>query len=205
MKDIIKITLNLAILFVLAGAVLAIVYAKSEPQIVRVMKMEKQKALKALIPEAAVINSAGSYQPLPGRTSHYYVAKDKSGKPIGYIASSWSKGYSSFIHLFVALDPAMRIKAIKVLHEKETPGLGDDIGKKYFQDRFKGKTLNELVVVKVPDPTKIQAVTGATISSKACTRGVRTGVKFLMKTYGPQNPKGAAASAAAETEKGGNK
>ena len=186
MKDTIKITLNLAILFVLGGAVLALVYARSEPQIVRVVKMEKEKALKALVPEAAVINSAGSYEPLPGRTAHYYVAKDKNGKPVGYIAGSWSKGYSSFIHLFVAVDPSMRIKSINVLHEEETPGLGDDIGKKYFQNRFKGKTFDELQVVKVPDPNRIQAVTGATISSKACTRGVRAGVRFLMKTYGPQ-------------------
>ena len=194
MKDIIKITLNLAILFILAGAVLAFVYARSEPQIRRVVRMEKEKALKALIPEASVINSAGSYEPLPDRTSHYYVAKDKQGKTVGYIASSWSKGYSSFIHLFVAVDPAMRIKAIKVLHEEETPGLGDDIGKKYFQDRFKGKTLSQLVVVKAPDPTKIQAVTGATISSRACTRGVRTGLQFLIKTYGPQKGPAAANS-----------
>ncbi|MDA8387815.1 MAG: FMN-binding protein [Nitrospiraceae bacterium] len=190
MKDLIKITLNLAILFVVAGSILALVYAHSEPQIVRVVKMEKEKALKSLIPDASVINSAGAYEPIEGRTSHYYVARDRNGKTIGYIASSWSKGYSSFIHLFVAADPSMRIKAIKVLHEEETPGLGDDIGKQYFQDRFKGKTLDELVVVKAPDPTKILAVTGATISSKACTRGVRTGLEFLIKTYGPQSVAG---------------
>ncbi len=185
MKDLVKITLNLAVVFILSGAVLAFVYAGTEPRIKTIEKIEKQKALKSLIPEASVINSAGSYEPLPGKTAHYYVAKDKNGKPIGYIATSYSKGYSSIIKMMVAADPTMRLIGIKVLDEQETPGLGDDVKQKYFQDRFKGKTLDQLVVVKTPDPTKIQAITGATISSKACTKGVRTGLKLLMKTYVP--------------------
>ena len=185
MKDLIKITLNLAIIFICAGAILAVVYAGTEPRIELTKKLEKEKALKSLIPEAAFINTAGTYEPLEGKKAEYYIAKDKNGKPVGYIASSYSKGYSSIIHLFVAVDPAMRVKAINILDEQETPGLGDDIGKKYFQDRFKGKTLDQLVVVKNPDPAKIQAVTGATISSKEATKGVRTGVEFLMKTYLP--------------------
>ena len=187
MKDLMKITLNLAIVFVLSGAVLAMVYAGTEPRIRAIKKVEKQKALKSLIPEASIINTAGVYEPLPGKTAHYYVAKDKSGKPIGYIATSYSKGYSSIIKMMVAADPEMRLKGIKVLEEQETPGLGDDVKQKYFQDRFKGKTLDQLVVVKNTDPTKIQAITGATISSKACTKGVRTGLKLLMKTYIPGN------------------
>ncbi len=187
MKDLMKITLNLAIVFVLSGAVLAMVYAGTEPRIRAIKKVEKQKALKSLIPEASIINTAGVYEPLPGKTAHYYVAKDKSGKPIGYIATSYSKGYSSIIKMMVAADPEMRLKGIKVLDEQETPGLGDDVKQKYFQDRFKGKTLDQLVVVKNTDPTKIQAITGATISSKACTKGVRTGLKLLMKTYIPGN------------------
>ncbi len=185
MKDLLKITLNLAIVFVFSGAVLALVYAGTEPRIVAIKKQETQKALKSLIPEASFINAAGSYEPLPGKKADYYVAHDKSGKPIGYIAASYSKGYSSIISMMVAADTNMRLKGIKILDEQETPGLGDDVKEKYFQDRFKGKTLDQLVVVKNPDPARIEAITGATISSKAATKGVRTGLEFLIKTYVP--------------------
>ncbi|MDA8086877.1 MAG: RnfABCDGE type electron transport complex subunit G [Nitrospiraceae bacterium] len=187
MKDLAKITLNLAFVFIFSGAVLALVYAGTEPRIETIKKVEKQKALKSLVPEASFINSAGSYEPLEGKTAHYYVAKGKDGKPIGYIATSYSKGYSSIIKMMVAADTNMRLKGIKILDESETPGLGDDVKQKYFQDRFKGKTLDQLVVVTNPDPTKIQAITGATISSKAATRGVRAGLKMLIKTYMPGN------------------
>ncbi len=206
MKDMLKITLNLAIIFIFAGAILALVYAGTEPKIELTKKLEKEKALKSLIPEAAFINTAGVYEPLEGKKAEYYIAKDKEGKPVGYIASSWSKGYSSKINLLVAVDPSMRIMAINILDEEETPGLGDDIGKQYFQDRFKGKTLDQLVVVKTPDPTRIQAVTGATISSKAATKGVRTGVEFLMKTYLPgKGVTNGAASNAPDKGEGGHK
>ncbi|MDA8089354.1 MAG: RnfABCDGE type electron transport complex subunit G [Nitrospiraceae bacterium] len=187
MKDLIKITLNLVIVFLFAGAILALVYAGTEPRIEVIKKEETQKALKSLIPEASVINAAGTYEPLEGKKAIYYVANDKNGKPIGYIAASYSKGYSSVISMMVAADTNMKLKGIKILDEEETPGLGDDVKQKYFQDRFKGKTLDQLVVVKNPDPTKIEAITGATISSKAATQGVRTGLEQLIKTYVPNS------------------
>ncbi len=183
-KEIIKITLNLVMVFIFAGVILALVYAKAEPQITLNKKVEKENALKALIPAAANITSMGTYQPLEDKTAHYYKAVDAKGNVLGYIAGSYSKGYSSILHMLVAVGTDMRVKAIKILDEGETPGLGDDIHKKYFDDRFKGKSLDQLVVVKDVDPTKIQAITGATISSKACTKGVRAGVKFIMKQYG---------------------
>lgn len=185
MKDMIKITINLAVIFVVAGGILALVYAGSEPKIVAIKAQEKEKALKSLMPEASFINAAGIYEPLEGKKAGYYIAKDKNGKPIGYIATSYSKGYSSIIKLMVAADSRMRLKGIKILDEQETPGLGDDVSKPYFQDQFKGKTLDQLVVVKNPDPTKILAITGATISSKAATRGVTTGLQYLISKYLP--------------------
>ncbi len=189
MKDMVKIALNLVIIFVIAGAIMATVYGKTEPRIKQIIKEQTQKALKSLIPEAAFINSAGTYQPLPGRSAKYYEARDKNGKPLGYIAVSYSKGYKSILKMMVAADTTMRLKGIKILEENETPGLGDDIKKPWFQKQFEGKTMDQLVVVKVPDPTKILAITGATISSRDCTRGVKTGLKQLMKTYlpGPNN------------------
>ena len=65
-----------------------------------------------------------------------------------------------------------------VLEANETPGLGDRGAKSPFKDQFKGKKLENLEVTKeagVKD--KIQAMTGATISSRAFTLGVKQAVQ----------------------------
>jgi len=47
----------------------------------------------------------------------------------------------------------------------------------WFQEQFRDKTLGRLVVDKTPSTDKIQAVTGATISSRAVTLAVKRAVK----------------------------
>ncbi len=183
MKDIFKITLNLVVIFVVAGAIVALVYSVAAPRIALNEKIEQQKAMKELVPNAASIPLAGGWKTAQGKAGQYFTAKDAKGKDIGYLVTTYGKGYSSFIKILVALNTDMSIKAIKVLEDEETPGLGDEVNKPYFQDRFKGKRLDQLEVVKQPDPNHIEAVSGATISSRGVTRGVREGVKFLMDKY----------------------
>ena len=61
-----------------------------------------------------------------------------------------------------------------MLEHNETPGLGDNASKPKFRDQFKGKKIDSLEVTKEHSDTKhIQAMTGATISSRAVTRGVK--------------------------------
>jgi len=92
----------------------------------------------------------------------------------------YGKGYSSYIHILASVDKNFILKKISVLGHGETPGLGDEIEKEYFQKQFEGKTVDTLVVIKGETPDKIQAITGATISSRAVTEdGVRNGIKLL--------------------------
>jgi electron transport complex protein RnfG len=71
--------------------------------------------------------------------------------------------------------------AINVLTTKETPGLGDKIKEDKFRNQYKGKGVENLEIVKTPTEEKIQAITGATISSKAVTDGVREAIEELKK------------------------
>ena len=99
---------------------------------------------------------------------------------IGYIVEGFGKGYSSYIHVLVSVDKNFIVQKISILGHGETPGLGDEIEKDYFLDQFKGKSVDNLVVIKRETPDKIQAITGATISSRAVTEdGVKNGVKLL--------------------------
>ena len=77
----------------------------------------------------------------------------------------------------------MKVKGIGILGHGETPGLGDEIEQDYFKKRFEGKSLEQLEVVKVEGTDKIQAISGATISSRAVTKGVRESVKLLKEKY----------------------
>ncbi|MBI4849699.1 MAG: RnfABCDGE type electron transport complex subunit G [Nitrospirae bacterium] len=177
-KEIVKIAINLVVIYVLGGLLLAFVYAKTSPIMFIKAKEEKEAALKTMMPDADKIEEIGKWEP-HHKHAGYYVAK-KDNEDIGYIVESFGKGYSSYINMLVAVDKNFTVKKINILHHAETPGLGDEIEKDYFLSRFAGKTVDTLVVIKGDTADKVEAISGATISSRAVTEdGVRNGVKML--------------------------
>jgi electron transport complex protein RnfG len=181
-KDIIKITFNLVVIYLAGGLILAFVYAKAAPIIYLKQKEEKEAALRTMMPEAEKIEMLGTWEPYH-KHAEYYVAK-KGGEEIGYIVEGYGKGYSSYINILVSVDKNFVIKKVSVLHHAETPGLGDEIERDYFLDQFEGKSVDHLVVVKGETREDIQAISGATISSRAVTEdGVRKSVEMLIDKF----------------------
>jgi electron transport complex protein RnfG len=177
-KDIVKITINLVVVYVAGGLIMAAVYATTKPVIERKSYEEKQAALKAMMPDATSIDKMGVWKP-HDKEAEYYVAK-KDGKPIGYIVESYGKGYSSYIDMLIAVNDSYTVEKLNILEQNETPGLGDEVQQPYFQNQFSGKTLDHLVVRKIGPTNDILAVSGATISSRAVTEdGVKKGVEML--------------------------
>lgn len=180
-KDIIKITLNLVLVYLVGGAILAGVYAKTSPIMFKNAVIAKEKALKALIPEADKIEKIGDWE-IHGKQAEYFLAK-KGEDAVGYIIQSFGKGYSSYINVLIAVDKDMKITKIDILSHAETPGLGDEIEKDEFKNQFKGKELGNIKLVKTETTEFIQAMTGVTISSRAVTDdAVKNGLDFLIKT-----------------------
>lgn len=101
----------------------------------------------------------------------YYDAYDKDGKLIGRVLKIEAPGYSSIINALVGIDLENKITGIDIIDQQETPGLGANIEKEDFLNQFIGKTKDLLKIKK--DGGEIDAVTGATISSRAITNGVR--------------------------------
>ncbi len=177
-KDMIKITINLVVIYVIGGLILAFVYAKASPIMYKKAEEEKQTALKTMMPEADKIEEIGKWEP-HHKHAGYYVAK-KGNEEVGYIVESFGKGYSSYINMLVSVDKSFTVKKVNILHHAETPGLGDEVEKDYFLKRFKNKSVDNLVVVKGETQDKVEAISGATISSRAVTEdGVRNGVTML--------------------------
>jgi electron transport complex protein RnfG len=180
-KDILKIAFNLVAIYLAGGLILAVVYAKTAPIMYRNTIMQKQKALKLLMPEAERIDKLGEWT-IHDKRAEYFVAK-KGGSVIGYIIQSFGKGYSSYIDVLVAVDQDFTIRQINIIGHAETPGLGDEIEKESFKNQFAGKAADSLKVMKVETTEHIEAISGATISSRAVAEdAVKSGVEFLTQS-----------------------
>ncbi len=180
-KEILKITLNLVIFYLVGGLILAVVYAKTSPVMYRNAVIEKEQALKKLMPEADRIEKLGDWS-VHEKHGEYYAAK-KGGAVIGYLIQSYGKGYSSYINTLIAVDKDFRVLKINILGHAETPGLGDEIETDGFKNRFAGKDAGHLKVLRTETNEYVQAISGATISSRAVAEdAVKNGVEFLKKT-----------------------
>ena len=183
MKNILKITLPLVAIFVVAGIIMSMTYKYTHPVKVQAEKKEKEEALKEMAPDATdPIKVAGTWS-ADNKPYEYYQAT-AGGKPVAYIAETAGKGYSSFIKMLVSLSPDMKISDVKILDMNETPGLGDQVLEKSFLDQFKGKSLSQIVLIKGETKENIQAVSGATYSSRGVTNGVKAAVQLLVDKYG---------------------
>lgn len=178
-RDIIKITLTLVIIYLIGGAILAGVYAKTSPVIYKNAIIEKEKALKRMMPDAEKIEKMGDWT-IHGKHAEYYAAK--TGDDItGYIIQSFGKGYSSYINVLIAIDKDLKVQKIEILSHAETPGLGDEIEKEEFKGQFKDKGIEQIKLVKTETTEYIQAITGVTISSRAVTEdAVKKGLNHLI-------------------------
>ncbi len=89
----------------------------------------------------------------------------------GYAVLAGSNGYSGKISLLVGINTDGSIKDVSVISHTETPGLGSRITEKSFTDQFKGLDTEEIALSR--DGGKIDAITGATISSEAVVEAVQ--------------------------------
>lgn len=177
-KDLIKITINLVVIYVVGGLILAGVYARTSPIIYKKNEQEKKEALQRMMPSAQVIEKFGDWYPHEKRAEYFVARKDDS--VIGYVIQTFGKGYSSYINILVAAGTDYRVQRIDILGHAETPGLGDEIETDWFKKQFEGKDIEHLKVLKTETTEYIQAISGATISSRAVSEdGVRRAIEFL--------------------------
>lgn len=128
-----------------------------------------------------------------------------NGKRVAYLLGGKFPGFKTFISVMMALDPQYTLLGFEVLEHEEDPGLGAEIEQEYFKNQFKGRPfdiLKGLGVVKEPLPPEYQkalegelaeaeitkvmeqyrakdiyALTGATISSRFVTDGLKGAAK----------------------------
>lgn len=111
-----------------------------------------------------------------------YIGYGEGGRVLGFAITSEEPGFQDIIKAIYGYDPeGDQIIGMEILESKETPGLGDKIFKDArFKTNFEAlAVLPEIVSVKFGEksnPYEVEAITGATISSKAVTRLLQKGI-----------------------------
>ena len=98
----------------------------------------------------------------------YYLVRDDEGNPAQVAFVAEQGGFNAPIRFLVSLDEEHKIQKITVLEHKEDPGLGELITRPSFLEQFVGLDKDSSFSIG----TDIQAISGATISSRALTSGV---------------------------------
>lgn len=104
------------------------------------------------------------------------ITAHTDGEISGYIVKLSPKGYGGAIVMLVGIENGGAVSGVKVISHSETAGLGANCDEDWFTDRFKGKSQFPLSVVKgsVAKENEIDALTSATITTKAVTEAVNT-------------------------------
>lgn len=195
---VLRFALVLMLICLLAGLALSGSYRLTRPEIEKREREEQKRALEVVLPEAVSFSG-----PQKGRAIDFYRGFDENGRLVGYAFLGEAKGYSGEIKVMVGIDPKGTITAIEITGQKETPGLGDKIvrvparrtlwqvllGKEEgpvpsrppFQAQFAGRRLDGLKVVNHPTESDIEAITGATISSRGVTEAVRGSLSTFLQ------------------------
>ncbi len=108
-------------------------------------------------------------------------ALDASGEQLGYVVTVTAKdGSQSSITFAVGIENDRTVNGYSITEISETPGLGDKAKLDEFNDQFEEVDVDSFEVVKdgKDEDDEIQAITGATITSKAVTNGVNAVLEF---------------------------
>ena len=153
-----------AICIVITGA-LAATNSVTAPIIEAATAAAQEAARKELSPEAT------SFEQIQGisveNVSDVYVADNGEA-----VITCHGKGYGGNITVMVAFNPDSSVKQIKITEQAETAGLGSKIvSEPSFQESFAGLPAAPFTV------DDIDAISGATISSKAVTAAVNSAIE----------------------------
>lgn len=182
--DLIKPAVVLVVICAVVGFLLGFVNNLTLPAIEANREARAWATYSALIPEAPDFEALTC--DVPGVT-----ACMKADDDLGFAVIAQAKGYSSQVPMAVAFDAEGNITGVIGMNNTETPGLGTKVQLPEFTDQFVGRAAKPMTI------DDIDAVTGATISSKAALAAMNEAIQAYQAAAG-------ASSATTHTE-GGDK
>ena len=172
--DVAKNALVLFLITAVVAALLAGANLLTKDKIAQNSASAEQEALKEVIAAQRFERTDGLVLlELPEVVATAYVALD-GNEVVGYCFKVTPTGYGGTIEVVYGVDTSLAITGVSILSHGETAGLGANIVKEEFRNQFKGKTAVVGAAKSAPKADEIQALSGATISSKAIARGADT-------------------------------
>ncbi len=187
MKEIVKLSLKLFIITLVAGILLGGTYFITKDPIAEQQTQEatlaRQKVLSAQSFEEYDISKIAADKDYANITS-VYIGKDAGGKTVGATIQMTAKGFKPGIVLTIGIKTDGTVSGVNVGSNEETPGLGAKAALPDFYEQYAGKAADgSLKVIKsgTAGAGDIMAIAGATVTSKGITSAVNTAAGCYLK------------------------
>lgn len=197
MNKIVKNALILTAITLVSGLLLGGVYEITKEPIQASKEKAKQEAYKSVMSDAEEFETDNSFDEKKAEKileknkingcylSEVAVGKDKSGKEIGYVITSTSKeGYGGEIQISVGVSMDGTVTGIEILSINETAGLGMQAIEPAFKKQFENVKTDKFEVKKDNPKGNVDALSGATITTRAVTNAVNAGLSYFQDALG---------------------
>lgn len=170
-----------AILFAItaiAALILAVVNSVTAPVIEANTIKTQNEAMRDVLPNTE------SFEKIEYTNDADCVSEIYKGDENGYVAMVKPYGYGGEVNIAVGIDNELKVTGIHIISQSETAGLGANCEKKEWQEQFIGKTEHIEVKKGNAEGNQIDAISSATITSKAVTKGVNEALSAVKEMRG---------------------
>ena len=194
MNKFVKFPLVLGIVGVICTGALSLVYEITKEPIAQAQEAAKKQAWQAVFPEAAIEDFEAV--DLDGSIAEAVLAEIGSkgsidevcivkGGELGYVVTTTnSEGYGGDIQITVGIAADGTVNGVSILSISETAGLGMKATEPAFYEQYQGKQTESFYVSKDGgNGEPIDALNGATITSRAVTGAVNTALAYYLNAF----------------------
>jgi len=184
LRDIIKPTIVLFLICIVVTMALALTNYATRDAIIEQVRVQEESARREVFSQAEDFEEVKDLDSIFGTSDEDRLVKKvfnslKDGEIIGRVYSVESKGYGGMISIAVGIDNSGKTTGVKIVSHSETPGLGSKAQDQSFISQLiniKPKEALSVVKVEGTKQEEIDAVSGATISSKAVVKAVQAAI-----------------------------
>lgn len=167
---VLRLTLTLFLITTIVAGLLGLVNYVTADTIAEQIAQKAESAMRQVL-------EADSYEPLDVPEDSAVTAAYRAGDR-GYVVRVAPNGFGGAIDMMVGVDVSGAVTGVAIVSQSETASLGANCTREDFRAQFTGKT-GTLSVSK--DGGEIEALTGATVTSRAVTEGVNTALEFVQE------------------------
>lgn len=188
-SSILKDALMLFLITLIAGSLLGLVNEVTKEPIANSQQKAKEEAYQVVLADGKSFDENKDIQTKletatfdGAEVTEVLEAKDADGQLIGYVESVTAKeGYGGDVKIAIGVSLDGTMTGFSVLSHSETAGLGANCTTDGFKNQFAGLKGPKVVCSKDADGTSasFDALSGATITSRAVAKAVTAGLSFL--------------------------